>query len=73
MTGGWRRRAFTARHSIPLPLAITLAWLLFNCVSLWLSSDFQAKEELLNQARVFKDFGYRYVFFAIHEPALVMK
>jgi hypothetical protein len=54
MSGGWKRRAFTARHSIPLPLVVTLAWLLFNCVLLWLSSDFQAREELLDQARVFK-------------------
>jgi hypothetical protein len=54
MTGGWRRRAFTARHSIPLPLAITLA--IVQLCSLWLSSDFQAEEELLSQARIFKDF-----------------
>jgi hypothetical protein len=73
MSGGWRQRAFIACHSIPLSLAVTLAWLLFNCVSLWLSSDFQEREEPFDQARVFKAFGYRYVFFSIHEPALVMK
>jgi hypothetical protein len=73
MNGGWRRRAFTARHSIPLSLAVTLAWLLVDCVLLWLSSDFQVREELLDQAHFFKDFGYRYVFFSIHEPTLVMR
>jgi hypothetical protein len=63
MSGGWKRRAFTARHSIPLPLVVTLAWLLFNCVSLWLSSDFQAREELLDQARVFKAFWLQVCLF----------
>jgi hypothetical protein len=56
MSGGWRRRAFTARHSILLPLVFTLAWLLFNCVLLWLSSNFQAEEEPLSQTHVFKVF-----------------
>jgi hypothetical protein len=37
-----------------LPLATNLVGLLFNCVLLWLGSDFQAKEESLSQARVFK-------------------
>jgi hypothetical protein len=73
MNAAWRQCEFIARHSIPLSLAITLAWLLFNCVLLWLSSDFQAREEPFEQAHVFKDFGYRYVFFSIHEPTLVMK
>jgi hypothetical protein len=40
--------------TIPLPLVITLAWLLFNYVLLWLISNFQAKEELLDQAHVLR-------------------
>jgi hypothetical protein len=71
MTGGWRRCAFTARHSIPLPLAVTLA--IVQLCSLWLSSDFQAEEELLDQARVFKVLWLQVCLFSIHEPALVMK
>jgi hypothetical protein len=73
MSRGWKRRAFTARHSIPLPLAVTLAWLLFNCFSLWLSSDIQARKELLDQARIFKAIWLQVCFFAIHELALFMK
>jgi hypothetical protein len=73
MSGGWRRREFIACHSIPIPLAVTLTCLLFNCVSLWLRSDFQAEEELLGQARIFKDFWLQVCIFSIHEPTLVMK
>jgi hypothetical protein len=52
MTGGWRQCEFTSHHSIPLPLVITLA--IAQLCSLWLSSNFQAEEELLGQACVFK-------------------
>jgi hypothetical protein len=41
---------------IHLPLTVTLASLLFSFVLLWLIFDFQAKEEPLGQARIFKVF-----------------
>jgi hypothetical protein len=42
-------------HITPTPsTGTTLVWILFNYVLLWLGSDFQAEEELLGQARVFK-------------------
>jgi hypothetical protein len=64
----WKRRPFTTHHSIPPPLAVTLAWLFFNCFSLWLSSDIQARKELLDQARIFKAIWLQVCFFfAIHE------
>jgi hypothetical protein len=65
---------FTTHHSIPLPLSVTLAWLLFNCCSLWLSFDFQAREELIGQAHVFKAIWLQVVFFfSIYEITLFMK
>jgi hypothetical protein len=52
---------YTSLHTSPQ--VITLAWLLFNLFSRWLSSDIQARKELIDQARIFKGILVTRIFF----------